>query len=474
MPARQRPNGQLWTDYVSGEMPTGRAPCTAAASRQARPRRARAALQRPLPHRRSRRAHPRRRGLHRPARSEVDIVQAVGRAIRLADDKTVGTIVIPVFIDTDEDPEIVLDDSAFKPVWDVLKALRSHDEDLAEQLDELRRLTRSAGRKATAAPQDPLRHPRRSASISPAHSMCASSSRPPRPGSSGSGFWNGLSQRNGHARVPHVLHSRWLPARSVGHHSNATITAEAPLTPIASADLRNYPAGHGTPSPTGGRRASVDSCDYVERHGDARVPQSFTVDGYRLGAWVNSQRTDHANGALDADVCADSRNCPAGPGTPVADRWEEGFRSSWTTSSATVTPVSRCPTQSMAPARSVGRKATQQLTPKAPLTPIANGDSKRCPAGHGTCTPTCGRRVSAVSCAMSNTTVMPASLSCYMVDGYKLGWWVNVQRNNYAEGTLDADRQRRLEDLPGWTWDTRADQWEEGFRRLSEYVERTR
>ena len=39
-----------------------------------------------------------------PRRSEVDIVQAVGRAIRQADDKTVGTIVIPVFIDTDERP----------------------------------------------------------------------------------------------------------------------------------------------------------------------------------------------------------------------------------------------------------------------------------------------------------------------------------------------------------------------------------
>ena len=58
-----------------------------------------------------------------------------------------------------------------------------------------------------------------------------------------------------------------------------------------------------------------------------------------------------------------------------------------------------------------------------------------------------------------------------MVDGYKLGWWVNMQRNNHAEGTLDADRQRRLQDLPGWAWDARADQWEEGFRRLSQYVE---
>ena len=26
---------------------------------------------------------------------------------------------------------------------------------------------------------------------------------------------------------------------------------------------------------------------YVKRNGDARVPRSYTVDGYKLGHWVN-------------------------------------------------------------------------------------------------------------------------------------------------------------------------------------------
>ena len=73
-----------------------------------------------------------------PRRSEIDIVQAVGRAIRLAPDKELGTIVLPVFIDSEGDAEEVLDQSVFKPIWDVVKALRSHDEELAEQLDALR------------------------------------------------------------------------------------------------------------------------------------------------------------------------------------------------------------------------------------------------------------------------------------------------------------------------------------------------
>ena len=73
-----------------------------------------------------------------PKGSIVDIIQAVGRVIRLSPDKTVGTIVIPVFVDETDDAEHALEDSAFDPVWQVLKALRAHDRRLADELDQLR------------------------------------------------------------------------------------------------------------------------------------------------------------------------------------------------------------------------------------------------------------------------------------------------------------------------------------------------
>lgn len=73
-----------------------------------------------------------------PKRSEIDIVQAVGRAIRLAECKSFGTIVIPVFISDEDDPDEALSNSEFDQVWKVVNALRSHDEALGETLDELR------------------------------------------------------------------------------------------------------------------------------------------------------------------------------------------------------------------------------------------------------------------------------------------------------------------------------------------------
>ena len=85
-----------------------------------------------------------------PKRSMVDIIQAVGRVIRKAEGKQIGTIVIPVFIDESEDADHVLSQSAFEPVWQVLKALRAHDRRLADELDQLRlslgRRPKSGGR----------------------------------------------------------------------------------------------------------------------------------------------------------------------------------------------------------------------------------------------------------------------------------------------------------------------------------------
>jgi len=41
--------------------------------------------------------------------------------------------------------------------------------------------------------------------------------------------------------------------------------------------------------------------EYARRNGDARIAFSYTVDGFKLGSWVNTQRTNHARGTLDPE-----------------------------------------------------------------------------------------------------------------------------------------------------------------------------
>jgi superfamily II DNA or RNA helicase len=135
---KHKPSGELKSDFVSGEMPTDK-------------RRRKLAQLKGL--------KDNQRGLLTNARclsegvdvpsldgvafidprsSQIDIIQAVGRAIRLSEKKKAGTIVLPVFISNGDDPEQALEEGNFKPIWDVLNALKAHDDVLADELNQLR------------------------------------------------------------------------------------------------------------------------------------------------------------------------------------------------------------------------------------------------------------------------------------------------------------------------------------------------
>jgi hypothetical protein len=143
--------------------------------------------------------------------------------------------------------------------------------------------------------------------------------------------------------------------------------------------------------------------EHANCQGHTRVSQSYTFDGYQLGAWVAKQRQDRTKGILDPDRQNRLQELPGWTWDPFADYWEEGF-------SRLVEYVER------------------------------HGDPR-----------------------------VPAS---YRTEGFNLGLWVGNQRNLHNKGTLRADREGRLTDLPGWTWDSRADKWDEGFNRLMDYVKR--
>ncbi|WP_406290679.1 Helicase associated domain protein [Streptomyces sp. NBC_00209] len=68
--------------------------------------------------------------------SQVEIVQNIGRALRLNRDGTtkVARIIVPIFLEPGEDPEDMVASASFRPLVAVLQGLRSHDAHLVEQL----------------------------------------------------------------------------------------------------------------------------------------------------------------------------------------------------------------------------------------------------------------------------------------------------------------------------------------------------
>ncbi|MFJ7630942.1 Helicase associated domain protein [Streptomyces sp. NPDC097595] len=68
--------------------------------------------------------------------SQVEIVQNIGRALRLNKDGStkVARIIVPIFLEPGEDPTDMVASASFRPLVAVLQGLRSHDERLVEQL----------------------------------------------------------------------------------------------------------------------------------------------------------------------------------------------------------------------------------------------------------------------------------------------------------------------------------------------------
>jgi predicted helicase len=73
-----------------------------------------------------------------PRNSQVDVVQSVGRVMRMAPGKQRGYVILPVVIPAGVEPHKALDDNTtYRVVWQVLQALRSHDDRFDAMINKL-------------------------------------------------------------------------------------------------------------------------------------------------------------------------------------------------------------------------------------------------------------------------------------------------------------------------------------------------
>jgi len=72
-----------------------------------------------------------------PRSSPIDVVQSLGRVMRIAAGKNCGYIIIPVMVPSNTDADKVLSSDRFKGVWMVLNALRAHDDRFDAQINKI-------------------------------------------------------------------------------------------------------------------------------------------------------------------------------------------------------------------------------------------------------------------------------------------------------------------------------------------------
>jgi superfamily II DNA or RNA helicase len=476
LPSHQSPQGRLVFDYVSGEMATG--------DRRRRINRLRNVAEGEYALLANARCLsegvdvPSIDGVAfvDPRRSQIDIIQAVGRAIRLSPDKTLGTIVIPVLIPEGSDEEAVLSDSAFEPVWAVVRALRDYDEELAEQLDAARRKLGLERRltRANLPPKLILDLP--TGIVGPTFMDAFTARVVERTTSS---WEEGFAQAQAYAAENRdaLVPDRFLTADGfqLGKWVGNQRVRRQTLSPDHRKRLEALRGWQWDVNATLWEKAFAHLLAFVQRTGHALVSTSFaTADGFKLGLWVSGQRAAYAKGVLTPNRFARLNELKGWEWDAQVAWWEEGF----------------------AQLQAFAERERHARVPGTSRT----GDGyrlgqwvavQRVNHGKGVLSPERAKRLEEITgwewdgraawweegfaqlqafAEREGHARVPGTSRTG--DGYRLGQWVSNQRAAYARGLLKPERVGRLEAIAGWEWNVRAAAWEEGFAHLLVFVER--
>jgi hypothetical protein len=142
---------------------------------------------------------------------------------------------------------------------------------------------------------------------------------------------------------------------------------------------------------------------FVRRHRQIRIPPGYRVLGVPLGRWTILQREAYHQGRLPPARIRALEAVPGWSWQPKEDRFAERFEE--------------------------------------------------------------GMRLLRKFAAREGHTRVPQDR--HIRSGFRLGLWVMQLRQSYRLGHLGADRARRLERLPGWSWNTRPRRKAAPARRLS-------
>lgn len=281
-----------------------------------------------------------------PRRSEIEVIQAVGRAIRKSPNKSLGIIVIPVFIPRQAEDEDVLASSDFRKVWSVVRALRAHDEVLAERLDAARFELGRRGGMVELPHKIVLDLPR---SVSPDFAR-ALSARLVQRTTEAFPFWIGLLSRyaDEHGTAASLETRTCMDGYRLGSWAvgQRQLYDRGRMTPEHAARLESIPgwvwrikAQH----PWGFWFDLL--ARYVDEHKTlAGLKNTTVLDGHKLGEWAADQRRRRALGPLSETRAAQLEGLPDGFGI---DTRRSGTRCSpccSNTSPARGTRQSRTPT----------------------------------------------------------------------------------------------------------------------------------
>lgn len=405
-----------------------------------------------------------------PRGSQIEIIQAVGRAIRRvrgAAVQKVGTIVIPVFIEQGDDHEASIEASNFKPVWDVLKALKSHDEVLAETLDQYRtNMAKNASQNRERITDKIIFDlpttidVEFSAALRTVLVEATTASWE---------FWFGLLEEYvahvGNALVPDGWKSIDGYALGSWCRSQRQVFKKALVDPEKQIRLNGLRGWSWSPFDDQWF-ASFQALKYFsEETGHSSPDVNYTTqDGLKLGRWVVKQRSKRE--FLAPDRIALLEELPGWVWSPRDAWWENGYQhlieyaEANAGSNVIVDYVCsdgfklgvwvRTQRDNWHQLDEHRRKRLAAI-PGWVVDPVEANFSKHLNA------------LIKYSNEMDGTSPPTNFITA---DGLQLGLWCSSQRSLAKKANYSDEKRSSLDRVSGWTWDARSSQWEDGFRSL--------
>ena len=207
--------------------------------------------------------------------------------------------------------------------------------------------------------------------------------------------------------------------------------------------------------------------EFVVQEGHCRIPSIYvTPDGYRLGSWVASQRSMRRTLSLDRRQRLES--IANWVWELLVDKWEAGF--SKLLDFATREKHCRVPANFVT---EDGFRLGQWVSGQRKIRNTLSHDRKnRLEALSGwtwnTFTFQWDMAFDHLSDFIANEGHSKIPNDYVTPDGFRLGRWVGSQRQD--KDLLPLQQRQRLETLPEWVWDARAEQWELGLCYLMAFA----